>query len=500
MTKHIILFLAANPLGKDRLALDEEARAIQEELERSGHRDKFELVTRWAVRPMDLLRTLRRLKPTIVHFSGHGGRSACGEHHPDAARRRDIASEPGAIDSDHHHGLYFQGPEGRPQLVSTAVLQETFRAAGSSVKLIVLGACYSDAQAEALLVHADCVVGVGGAIRDDVARNFAIGFYGGVGERESVAAAYQQGCAAICLEGLPDSERPKLNVRPGVDVHRLVLAEGRNGTITSSRLPAWAKHDTDPEAAPRLVTSTPMHRDRDEVAASRPDSDLDRAAIFATLPAQWAGQPPPRPVPDTESLRAVAGVDGNGVLGVGDQRASALPPAVAPTSVARIVVARGNDAGRLLEIRPGKTYTIGRGIANDLVLTDITVSRKHFELRYENSAWILVDHGSGNGTIINDRIEDGPYRLPNAAIIEAGTTAFRFDVITAAPSVSGLPGERSSHEASAAHAWVTRIVNDPATLELLRGILQTRRCELCDDDPDRATLDQLIGALEPRRH
>jgi hypothetical protein len=40
MTKHTILFLAANPLGTDRLALDQEARAIQVELERSGHRDQ----------------------------------------------------------------------------------------------------------------------------------------------------------------------------------------------------------------------------------------------------------------------------------------------------------------------------------------------------------------------------------------------------------------------------------------------------------------------------
>ncbi|TMQ05534.1 MAG: tyrosine-protein phosphatase [Deltaproteobacteria bacterium] len=75
MPKHTILFLAANPLGTDRLALDEEARAIPEELERSGHRDQFELVTRWAARPFDLLRELRKLKPTVVHCSAHGGRS-----------------------------------------------------------------------------------------------------------------------------------------------------------------------------------------------------------------------------------------------------------------------------------------------------------------------------------------------------------------------------------------------------------------------------------------
>ena len=69
--KHTILFLAANPVGTGRLALDKEARAIQVELERSGFRDSFELVTRWAAEPLDLLRELRKLKPTIVHFSGH---------------------------------------------------------------------------------------------------------------------------------------------------------------------------------------------------------------------------------------------------------------------------------------------------------------------------------------------------------------------------------------------------------------------------------------------
>jgi hypothetical protein len=72
LTKHTILFLAANPVGTDRLALDEEARALQQELERAGFRDSFELVTRWAAEPLDLLRELRKLKPTVVHFSGRG--------------------------------------------------------------------------------------------------------------------------------------------------------------------------------------------------------------------------------------------------------------------------------------------------------------------------------------------------------------------------------------------------------------------------------------------
>src|SRR5689334_12248543 len=72
--KHVILFLAANPCDTGRLALDREARSIHLELKRSGHRDRFEFVTRWAAEPLDLLRELRELKPTIVHFSGHGVR------------------------------------------------------------------------------------------------------------------------------------------------------------------------------------------------------------------------------------------------------------------------------------------------------------------------------------------------------------------------------------------------------------------------------------------
>ncbi|HWO25377.1 MAG TPA: AAA family ATPase [Kofleriaceae bacterium] len=194
--KHTILFLAANPSGTDSRALDREARAMQEELQRSGFRDRFELVTRWAAQPLDLLRELRALKPTVVHFTGRGG--------PD--------------------GLLFQTPSGDARVVSPAAIAETFSAAGSSVKLVILNACYSDAQADALLAHVDCVVGVSGTIQDDAARSFAIGFYGGLGEHESVAAAYKQGLAAISLEGPHDGTRPHLKVRADVDAGQLVLA------------------------------------------------------------------------------------------------------------------------------------------------------------------------------------------------------------------------------------------------------------------------------------
>jgi len=223
MKKHTILFLAANPTGTNPLALGEEARAIQAELERSGYRDCFALETRWAAQPLDLLRELRKLKPTVVHFSGHGGPSPVGAEAMGQRPSRDVSANVGTSDNEPQRGLFFQGLDGRAQLVTAQALHDTFGAAGSSVKLVVLNACYSDVQAEALRAHVDCVVGMSGSILDDAARSFAIGFYGGLGELEPVAAAFRQGCAAISLEGLRDSDRPQLKVRDGVDASMLVL-------------------------------------------------------------------------------------------------------------------------------------------------------------------------------------------------------------------------------------------------------------------------------------
>jgi len=69
------------------------------------------------------------------------------------------------------------------------------------------------------------VVGIEGSLHDAAARNLPIGFYGGLGEHESVAAAYKQGRAAISLERLYDADRPQLKVRAGVDADQLISAQ-----------------------------------------------------------------------------------------------------------------------------------------------------------------------------------------------------------------------------------------------------------------------------------
>lgn len=230
MDRHIILFLAANPRGTSRRALDKESRAIQMELDASGQRDCFEFVTRWAVEPLDLLRWLRRLRPTVVHFSGHG--------RPPAVLARRSRRAAGA----RRHGLGFQGTDGAPRWVTADALAQAFGAAGESVRLVVLSARDSDPQAEILRRHVDCVVGIGGAIDEAAARSFAIGFYGGLGERASVGAAFRQGCAAIQLDGLPEADRPRLWCREGIDADRVVLADLPPPAEIAARRSALGEH------------------------------------------------------------------------------------------------------------------------------------------------------------------------------------------------------------------------------------------------------------------
>ena len=129
-------------------------------------------------------------------------------------------------------------------------------------------------------------------------------------------------------------------------------------------------------------------------------------------------------------ITSVTGVSSSGIdePTVDDQRANAaLSMITPPVMQARLLITQGNDSGQEIDIIPGKSYTIGRATDNDVVLTDIAVSRKHFDLRHENGAWVLVDRGSGNGTVINGNVEDNPFMLANGDAIEIGNTTFRFD-------------------------------------------------------------------------
>jgi hypothetical protein len=196
MDKVKVLFLAANPAGTKPLQLDEEIRQITAKVRASDHRDSLELVSRWAVRPDDLLQALLEVKPHIVHFSGHGNPAA---------------------------ELVVLDDRGDPKPVSQAALVYLFRTLKDNVRVIVLNACYSRTQAEALAQTIDCIIGMNRPIGDAAAIVFAASFYRAVGFGLCVKEAFELGKAALLLEGIPEDETPELLTRPGVDSAALCL-------------------------------------------------------------------------------------------------------------------------------------------------------------------------------------------------------------------------------------------------------------------------------------
>lgn len=178
-----ILVLAANPTDTSRLRLDLEIREIENGLQRSQKRDKFILKAVLAARSSDIRRAVLDFKPAIVHFCGHG----VGEE-----------------------GLAFEDETGQTRLVTKEALSGFFRLFSSTVDCVVLNACYSELQAEAIVQHINYVVGMKHDITDRATLEFAVAFYDALGAGESTEFAYELGCNAIQWSNLPEYMTPVL--------------------------------------------------------------------------------------------------------------------------------------------------------------------------------------------------------------------------------------------------------------------------------------------------
>lgn len=207
MAQKKILFLAANPKGTSRLRLDEEVREIEEGLLRSEHRQEFDLVQKWAVRPQDIRRALLKESPNIIHFSGHG--ESTGQAGRNASETRNIRPWGDAANSPTGH-LIFEDNQGNPKPIAPQALADLFELFAEGLDCVVLNACYSEAQAQAIAKCVPYVVGTNKAIGDRAAIEFAIGFYDGLGAGRPVDFAFKLGRNAIAMEGLNEELTPVL--------------------------------------------------------------------------------------------------------------------------------------------------------------------------------------------------------------------------------------------------------------------------------------------------
>ena len=193
-----ILFLAANPLDTTRLRLDAERRAVDQALRRAEHRN-FRVEQHSAVRVTDLQELLLRHQPDIVHFSGHGS---------------------------HTSEIILEDNSGNGRTVSTRALAQLFSLLKDNIRCVVLNACYSESQAQAIAQHIDCVIGIPGAIGDEQSISFSMAFYQALGYGRNLQNAFDLGCLQIHMENLGDGDILKL-ISPKANPSEIVLTKGR---------------------------------------------------------------------------------------------------------------------------------------------------------------------------------------------------------------------------------------------------------------------------------
>jgi hypothetical protein len=184
--------------------LGEESREIEEGLRRSHLRDRFELRQQWAVRPQDLQRAILDNDPQIIHFAGHGA----GEK-----------------------GIVLQDEDGSAKAVSADALGSLF-GLYPQVECVLLNACYSELQAEAIVKHVRYVIGMNQAIGDEAAITFATAFYDALGAGKPIDFAFKSGSAAIQMAGIPEHLTPVLKCR---DVLSAIAQPSARGTRQPAR-------------------------------------------------------------------------------------------------------------------------------------------------------------------------------------------------------------------------------------------------------------------------
>ena len=216
-----ILFLAANPACTDLLQLQREAREIREKIRASASRDQLELTTWWEARPDDLQQALLEIKPHILHFSGHGNKSG---------------------------QIIFQDDQGNSRPIDSEALKHLLTILKDNIRLVLLNACYSRPQAEAITEHIDCAIGMGSAIGDVAAIEFAGAFYRAIAFGRNAEEAFELGRSKLMLAGIPEHNTPELLTRTGIEPSELILAhpaqKSEESNLHHYAMRALASHST----------------------------------------------------------------------------------------------------------------------------------------------------------------------------------------------------------------------------------------------------------------
>ena len=173
-----VLFAAASPGDMEELRVKKEMREVREALDLSDERERFRLEVRPAQRPRDFTLALLKLRPRVVHFSGHG--------------------------IDQTGELCFEDDAGDAVPASPQGLRGIFAELEGAVECVLLNACYSQQNAAAVAESVPYVIGNPTAVDDEAAIAFSVGFYQALGAGMGIPEAHRWGCSYMQVAGLEE--------------------------------------------------------------------------------------------------------------------------------------------------------------------------------------------------------------------------------------------------------------------------------------------------------
>jgi len=189
-TKKTILMLTANPAGTVKLNLKEEHSKIISKLQ--DYHDKFAPIIKEAVNSNEFKEQTEILKPTVLHFAGHGEK---------------VTAELQELGLDEKtNGIILQNDDKNGyEILSTDaidVLFEYFQSDKLPIDVVVLNACYSEEQAQTIAKYVPFVVGTTKAIQNTHAIAFSTGFYFKLAQDNlNVENAFKSGRTEAVMKG-----------------------------------------------------------------------------------------------------------------------------------------------------------------------------------------------------------------------------------------------------------------------------------------------------------
>lgn len=173
-----------------------------------------------------------------------------------------------------------------------------------------------------------------------------------------------------------------------------------------------------------------------------------------------------------------------------------------PQKPARTVVAsfklNSKEHWKTLTFEPGARLSIGRTKENDLAIDDISVSKFHASMMFnENDVLVVADTGSTNGTFVNrERIAYGKAVEVSAGdALRIGTVDVSLEILAAAPAPElPVPAELPKTEAYQVGEFEFRKAEPAVTEDLPADLSPTIAADLSDIEvPEVPVTDRILS-------